>query len=381
MTYTGQYTVTFGSTDVTSQVINVSLRIGRQKITDRWTPDICQVELIPSSTFSTPTIGSFVKLTVTGASNQAFYGPVTDVQRTYGIPYNSGTGAAPADRVVVTAESWAKSAAGRARASAVSITAGNPLADGINTLNTSLSTNIARFYQDQSIDATLKQQGETYTGLFLDFINSVMISTVGYLQERMSTANPGLYFATNGSNAANNYLNFTDTGSQSSATNTYFYDQIEFLSSIDNNYTEVTVAYNNGSGPNSATTGSAPYTTYSTTSNLQLSGQATDCAGIYLASLSQSSTRPYRLSTTSQIVGSVDLDTVLGNQISSIVIGSLVTVTFRGTTYNVILEGFTVSQDLDQARYTFYFSPAIGVPLVLDSTAFGILDTNTLGLG
>jgi hypothetical protein len=33
--YTGQYTVTFGSTDVTSQVINVNVRIGRQKITQR----------------------------------------------------------------------------------------------------------------------------------------------------------------------------------------------------------------------------------------------------------------------------------------------------------------------------------------------------------
>jgi hypothetical protein len=81
------------------------------------------------------------------------------------------------------------------------------------------------------------------------------------------------------------------------------------------------------------------------------------------------------------LVGSVDLDTVLGNQQDSKVIGSLVTVTFRGTTYNVILEGFNVSQDLEQATYTFYFSPAIGVPLVLNSTAFGILDTNTLGIG
>jgi hypothetical protein len=379
--YTGQYTVTFGSTDVTSQVINVNVRIGRQKITDRWVPDICQIELIPSSTFTAPTIGSFVKLTVTGASNQAFYGPVTDVQRTYGIPYNAGTGAAPADRVIVTAESWGKSRAGRARASAVSITAGSPLSNGISTLNTNLSTGITNIYFDESIGATLQQQGETYTGLFLDFINSVMISSVGYLQEWMSTANPSLEYATNGFKASLNYLNFTDTGSQSSATNTYFYNQIEFLSTIDNSYTQVTVSYNNGSGPNSATTGAAPYTTYSTTSNLQLSGQATDCAGIYLASLSQSATRPYRLVTNSSLVGSVDLDTVLGNQQDSKVIGSLVTVTFRGTTYNVILEGFNVSQDLEQATYTFYFSPAIGVPLVLTSTAFGILDTNTLGIG
>jgi hypothetical protein len=49
--------------------------------------------------------------------------------------------------------------------------------------------------------------------------------------------------------------------------------------------------------------------------------------------------------------------------------------------YVVILEGYTITQDLDDAYYTFYFSPGLGQPLILDSTTFGILNTNTLGLG
>ena len=62
-------------------------------------------------------------------------------------------------------------------------------------------------------------------------------------------------------------------------------------------------------------------------------------------------------------------------------IGSEINIRFRSTVYTVILEGYTITQDLDDAYYAFYFSPALGQPLILDSTAFGILDTNTLGLG
>lgn len=56
------------------------------------------------------------------------------------------------------------------------------------------------------------------------------------------------------------------------------------------------------------------------------------------------------------------------------------TVTFRGTTYNVILEGSTVTITPQQTRFTFYVSPADLNPyLVLNDTVYGKLDTGKLG--
>ena len=147
--------------------------------------------------------------------------------------------------------------------------------------------------------------------------------------------------------------------------------------SADNSYTLIRVGYNNGASTATSSTGSIPYTAYQTTSNLKNLSEAQQTADVMEGILSQSTYRPFRLSTRASIVGSFDLAAQLKNN----PVGTAVSVTFRGTTYPMICEGYTASQDVDDAVWTFYFSPSLGVPLILDSTAFGILDTNTLGLG
>jgi len=62
------------------------------------------------------------------------------------------------------------------------------------------------------------------------------------------------------------------------------------------------------------------------------------------------------------------------------IIGSRVSVTFRGTVYQSIVEGITVTATPESSRYTFYLSGAdLNNYLVLDDAVFGKLDFNKLG--
>lgn len=373
MSYTGQYVVTINGTNWSSYVINASLTVGRQKLTDRWVPDTAEIELLaPASGGPTiPSLGQEFYYDY-GTIPNSFRGVIVDIERNYGIPYNSGTGAAPADRIRIRAESYQTNQAARAIATGVTIS---------TNANLSIAISDVWFAAIDSLSAPaitgggggFIAQAETYTGNVLDYINSCMISCVGYAW----TGSGILDLASNGVRQQYNYINFTDTGSQSSVTHTYFYDQIQFLGSVDNSYTRVFVGYNNGGSTTTSSTGTIPYTAYQTTSNLKNLSDAQQTADVMESILSQSTYRPFRLSTRASIVGSFDLAAQLKNN----PVGTAVSVTFRGTTYPMICEGYTASQDVDDAVWTFYFSPALNLPLILDSTTFGILNTNTLGLG
>ena len=380
MTYTGQFTVEVSAdaatwTALTPYVIAANVRIGRQQITDRWTPDVATIELLapPNSGPAIPPIGDYLR--INGASG-CYSGVITDVARDYGIKYTSATGAAPSDRITITAASRGMYVGGRAFYTNVAVTAGvvlNGYIDG--TWFFSVDGALAA-PQLAGTAGNFTVETGTISGNALDALNSAMVSCVGYMWDRGLSGIPNV--AQNAERQSLNYVNFTDTGSQSSATNTYFYDQIEFLASDDNSYTETQIAYNNNAATASATSGSAPFNVYQTKSVLNTLSQAQQVADVLLSVVSQTSYRPFRISTKASIVGSFDL---AANLDAYNLVGTSCTVTFRGTTYNMIIEGYAISQDLEDARYTFYFSPALNAALILDSTAFGILDTNTLGIG
>ena len=380
MSYTGQFTVEVSDdaatwTALTSYVINANVRIGRQQVTDRFTPDICTIELLApaNSGPAIPPRGYYLQI---NGTNKLFNGIITDVRRDYGIPYTTATGAAPADRITIQAESTALHWCGRGFATVVSITTAMDLItagtdvffDGVDSL-TSPS------YFGTAFD-TFVSQNETFSGIVLDYLNAQAISVVGHITDRGFGNAPNLY--SNGERLDEKYVNFTDTGSQSSTTDTYFYDQIQFLASDDNSYTEVRVGFNSNAAQAVSSTGAQPFASYTTTSILENLADAQQTADVTAAILSESTLRPFRLSTTTAIVGTFDMAAQVNDYN---LVGTRSDVTFRGTTYNMVIEGYQISQDLDEGRYTFYFSPALEQPLILDSTAFGILDTNTLGLG
>jgi hypothetical protein len=77
---------------------------------------------------------------------------------------------------------------------------------------------------------------------------------------------------------------------------------------------------------------------------------------------------------------SFQLDKIGGSSILAQSPGTQVGVTFRGTTYQCIIEGVTVSATPAGAMFTYYVSGAdLNAYLILDNATFGVLDANKLG--
>jgi hypothetical protein len=60
-------------------------------------------------------------------------------------------------------------------------------------------------------------------------------------------------------------------------------------------------------------------------------------------------------------------------------LGAGVTVLFRGTTALAEIQGINTVFYSDYAQLQLYLSPSLGTPFTLDSSTFGVLDTNRLG--
>jgi hypothetical protein len=377
MSYTGQYSVIYTpyaldpSEDVTDFVIGVTLEVGRKRIIDRWTPNTVRVEMIDPKPTEPFRVGGF--LTVNGIGFA-----ITSIDRNYGIPYISATNIAWEDRVTIEAESYGLYKAARRQEINTTLVEDDAQEYVLNAVGLTSATPDNDF--DGPAWKTFNCKATNFNGTALDLLNSVLNGVIGYVHDPGTfddlTGYNGMSFASAGQFGSGNAINFTDTGSQSSATNTYFYDQIQFATNSENAYGNVAVTYNVGAGTAQAVAG-VLNNAYQTNTALKNLADADQTADVLLAIFGQAEIVPYAISTTSAIVSAYDLD----DQTTYTLPGTRVSITFRGTTYNAICEGFIVTQDTQQARYTYYFSPVLGQALILDSTQFGILDTNVLALG
>ena len=160
------------------------------------------------------------------------------------------------------------------------------------------------------------------------------------------------------------------------------YDNIEFASFADNFYTQVTVDPESFAAQ-TVETGVKPFRTYTVNTLNASTGQATDyanyllnnftTAGLTISSFSclANAQNNFKLWNLSTGAGSLEIGTCVGAQVN---------VTFRGTTYNCIIEGASFSAIPGEARYTYYVSDAdLNAYLILDNALFGTLDNNKLG--
>jgi hypothetical protein len=376
MSYNGQFTVEYSwgyledPEDLTDWVISADMMVGRHRIIDRWEPSNVTVVLRNPQNVNPLVVGRYIIVNGIGFS-------IVSIQRSYGIPFNALTDDAPADLVTITGSSSGLWAA--ARIKYIDYTAAaNTIKEYAYTATQNISGGAAPTFYGPAWD-TFTCKATNFNGTSLDLLNSILTGVVGYVQDpggfESIIANNPINLASSGALASTIGANFTDTGSQSSSTKTYFYDEIQFLANTETDAGKVLITYNVGA--NSVTSASGAGNQYQTDTLLNTGSQAQQAADVLYSILGVDEIGPYSVSTTSGIYGSFNLPT----QAAYDMIGKGITVTFRGDTYNAICEGFSVSQDVERARYTFYLSPALAVPLILDSTAFGILDTNTLGIG
>ncbi len=126
----------------------------------------------------------------------------------------------------------------------------------------------------------------------------------------------------------------------------------------------------------------APLRTYVVNTNNATTGQALDFAN-YL--LNNYSTPKLALASVSCVAEAQTLDMLLDKfagvtQSFARIPGVRTRVEFRGTTYQCLIEGVTMSASPQGARFTFYLSGAdLNQYLILDELFYGKLDLNRLG--
>ena len=176
-------------------------------------------------------------------------------------------------------------------------------------------------------------------------------------------------------------INFSDVANNST---NQVYERIDFGSFADNYYTQVRVQ------PEGLTTqtvtqvgATTPYRTYEVNTLNASNAQALDYANYLLNNYDTANFAITAITCKAESQASFQLDRVgftAADAPFSCAMGSQVSVAFRGTTFQCIIEGAVMSATPAGSTYTYYVSGAdLNAYLILDNLVFGKLDNNKLG--
>lgn len=360
---------------------SVQIVRGRTYVQDNFQASTCMIELIPAASYSPAlAIGQFIDVRVTNSATARAYfcGKITDVRRTYQMPYDSGTGLAPSDRIIITATGGTGLMAKYTFPSGALTGLPTGIIDAAEcTFQQSQAATLAGVFLTPTSVTTVQSSAITVAGQgCLDIVNKIARTaqnfvddadnqrdTIGsYAGQVAATVTPPLL-----QNAA-----FSDTGAIK-------YSALSFYSSAENVFNQVNV-YPDGLATQSQS-GTAPYNSldYYTTN-------ATTADGASLAGLlynlfnSLTTPAPFTLSTNTAVDNTwaavAQLTSSAGDRSY---LGAAATVTFRGATYTAQIQKIAVTFYPDIAYLSVTMSPSLGTAFTLDSSQFGILDSNRLG--
>jgi hypothetical protein len=357
------------------QAINISL--GRQRQLDTYSASTASFTLRYPNGYATPNpdlvTGTYVRiksptLIIPAAGDAAaFIGRIVDVSVTWGKPYNGSVG--QADYMNVTAEGFFAAFA-RLAGNNYAMATGAPQTQlDLAEIETGLE---GAYYRPTGTDPVLA--ATSISGTWGDWLNEVATTINGRIWDcntfgRVDLISP---FYQNPINPAS-IETFADDG-----TGSYVYDDIEFSSYADNYWTQVQVTPTVGTTAvvDSATPSGTVRTLRLNTLNSS-TGQATDYANYLLGLYSDPQFRPTAISCLWEGNGALD---VLADQTPPSYPGLRAVLKFRGTTYQVLIEGVRISATPETSRYTFYLSAAEqNNYLILGNSEFGTLDYNRLG--
>ena len=352
-----------------SGVQSVNIQRGKQRFQDPFTQTSAVIEIIPTASTSF-SIGQMIDIRDTNADLATCYfqGQITDVQRSYAMPYNAGTGATPADRIRIIATGGTG-------------LIGTAQLAGQTWLSASCAAIIESLLTAQGLQAgstwsnNVQASAQTYDGSLLDAINQLLRTAQLIIDDyAVSRTLNKLGFTYYPMGQAFNTISFTDTGSG------YAYSGLEFLSSVQNtfNWIEVTATdvYNTVAAFGSPPFNALRYSTF----NATVADTASLASYLWYLLSGQVAPAPFSISTsTVTSSGCMALAQIPASTLGNAVIGQQVGVTFRGsTTYGTVV-GVNAAFYPDRGNVQLFLSPSLGTPFTLDSTAFGVLDTNRLG--
>jgi len=380
-------------------VQSVSISRGKSRFQDPQTASQCSVELIPQSTFPSMTIGQFIDIrdSNSGASSAYFAGKITDIQRSYAIPYNAGTGATPADRVTITvtggtgvlASGYGSDGYGGGGA----VDATSTLMTGSMNQTNVYTTTPQNIGYDYGVFSPIVPIGQNILAPgpapWFDTINRVL-NTIQYSADDLdlnrtfkqnyggiADVYAGAYFYPTGQTGKS--ISLVDDGTTGATV--YKYAQIEYVSSVQSSFSQVVIqyaafaasAYTNQEL--NITSGLPPFVSFNYPTAIATTTQGTSLGNYVLAVNNQSIPAPFSIGTSTTQQESA---AALG-KLAECPIGTAVTVKFRGTTVTATVCGISASYYTDRANIRLNLTPSLGTPFTLDSTAFGVLDTNRLG--
>lgn len=377
MTYTPPkvwYSATVGGTytELTGiQSINISR--GRQRFIDPFAGSTCTIELIPANSYSPDlAIGQFLDIRASNSASSpaVFVGHITDIERSYGIPYDAGnTIAAPADRITISCTG------GTGAAASLAITADFDMLTGLSSiveLNGLLQT-----YSDVSVvnygdflaAAPASIQTITAGAQVWDVANQLLRTAQWFIDDEDQARNALVNYAVSlRAPGTTTTVTFQDDN-----TSGFRYSGLDYLSSVQQTFSSVVVEPT-GLTPQYAESGdllnSYTLSTYNATT-----GDAYSLASYLLALSSETEPTPFMIRTSTVVDSGVD---VLA-RFMDYPVGIGVKVVFRGTTVGATVQGWNFGFYPDQATVACYLSPSLGTPFTLDSSLFGVLDTNRLG--
>jgi hypothetical protein len=387
MTYTApsvQYCATLdGTYTVLSGVQSVNINRGRKIATDPFVGSSCVIEVIPPATFTVElAVGQFldVRESNSGTADAYFCGRITDIVRTYEIPYDPITGAAPGDRILITCSGpTGQLAATQLVDYVVTGVAGGQQRSTVQLSNilidngfTSVNTNVR--------DKT--PQTFTYSGGAFDLFNQIARNVQAYIDDLdMQRTTFGGFSSAIGFFAPNYQVSTTVTDVFPGNTGTHFVG-LQFLSSTQQSFNEIIVTAS-GRTTQVVETVSGPYNSLNYSTTLDQEADMLDLAQ-YLFAFNQETTAvpaSVTLSSTenTQISRFAEIKTRTTTSNNFLMLGSRVNINFRGQTYVGQLQGIQTNYGIEQARQTLYFSANLGQPFTLNTAEFGVLDTSRLG--
>jgi hypothetical protein len=164
-------------------------------------------------------------------------------------------------------------------------------------------------------------------------------------------------------------VRFTDSNPASTG---IAYDSVEFASLTDNFFTQVTVV------PDQLTSQQAGTGSRNLTINTldETTSQALSLAQYTQTQFSSSASVPVSISTRHALDSALDP----AQLISIGCISVRLPIVFRGSTFNTIIEGWSITADPSDVRFTFHVSDfRQNNVFILDDPIYGVLDTSRLG--
>ena len=383
--YTFQYTTDFNPTPSTvyttlNNVVSFNINGGRQRQLDQYKADTATIVMRYPTGYASPITalkaGTTIRILLTSTGSilgwpQVYAGYINDVQVEYGIPYAGGVG--NADYVTISLEShFARF--GRQQ--------GLGLAVPASDIGSALS--YVSFYSGSTVGngptvGSKTVSATTVDATYGDWLNQLLSTVNGRMTDEIYPYSSAQTVILDPSYLRTPSVAFSDVAND--ATN-QVYNKITFDSAAQEFYTQVTVdpvAY----AAQTVQTGSAPYRTLqlntfnsSTTdalnyANYLLNNYKTPVVAISSITCSAESQNVFKLATLGVVAPAANLSGCVGYQVG---------ITFRGTTYYGVIEGWTVSGTPAGSSYTYYISGAnLNAYLILGNAVFGKLDSNRLG--